>query len=115
MKRLSLRKVLEYIGAALGVIGMLLIVGSVIAWQLGPEMLRELYERIRPVVPFFLAGVGLLVLGILLAPGLRQTNAAATGTGTPAGAAPAGTIRCSKCAADNNGLAKFCNQCGAAL
>jgi hypothetical protein len=115
MKQPTSRKFLEYIGRALGFIGILLIMGSVVVWQVGPEMLRNLYESIRPVVPFFLVGVGLLVLGILLSPGLRQTNAAAPGTKPPESVAPAGAVRCAKCAADNDGLAKFCDQCGASL
>src|SRR5262245_21746670 len=100
--RPTLQKVLYYVGNILGVLGALLLVGSILAWMLGPELLTSLYERTKPVLPFFLTGVGLLVLGILLSHG-REPGA------------PAGKVRCGNCAAINDGNAKFCNQCGTAV
>jgi hypothetical protein len=100
-----MRKALFYVGNVLGVIGTLLLIGSVAAWQLGPEMLSSLYERARPLLPFLLVGLGLVVLGILLTKGIA----------TVPDAAPREKIRCGKCKALNDVHAKFCNQCGSAV
>ena len=98
-----MRKAVYYAGNVLGVLGALLLFGSVAAWVAGPEMLTALYERSRPVLPFFLAGLVMVTLGTLLT------------MGRGAVAAPAGEARCGKCGAPNGGRAKFCDQCGAAL
>jgi hypothetical protein len=102
----TIRKVLYYGGNVLGGIGGLLLIGSVVAWMVGPEILSDLYERTKPLVPFLLAGVGLSVLGTLLVALGHEPGA--TGTRT----AVDGKIRCGKCAALNDAHAKFCNQCG---
>jgi peptidoglycan/LPS O-acetylase OafA/YrhL len=94
MKRLTLRTALEVGGTALVVIGMLLIAGSVAVWQFGPEMLTRLYESVKPVVPFFLAGVGLLVLGLILALNIRPTNPSMCGL-TPSASKENLASRCS--------------------
>ena len=107
MERLTGRKVLEYIGAALGVIGTLLVIGSIVVLIVGPTILSDMYEMTKPVIPFFLAGMGLLILGVLLAPGRMKPD-----TGPSVGGRPAEGIRCGKCAAHNESRAKFCNQCG---
>jgi hypothetical protein len=96
------RKVLYYAGNVLGVLGGLLLAGSVAAWVVGPEVLAHFYERSRPVLPFVLAGLVLVTLGVLLTQG-----------GAP-GAAPA-AARCVKCGAANGGRARFCDQCGSPL
>jgi hypothetical protein len=114
MRQHTWAKLREYAGAALGVIGMLLLVGSMAAWVVGPKLLLEMYESTKPVIPFFLAGLGLLVLAAVLAPGMGKPPAA-SGTGPPAGAASEGGIRCGRCGSHNDGRAKFCNQCGAAV
>src|SRR5262249_44353903 len=43
MRPFTMRKVLYYGGNVLAVIGVLLLGGSVVAWQVGPELLAELY------------------------------------------------------------------------
>src|SRR5262249_48270046 len=95
-------------------VGMLLVIGSVVFWMVGPEILSEFYEKTRPVIPYFLTGLGLVVLACFLSPGQKLT-AAASGTGPAPGAAPEGKVRCGQCEALNDGHAKFCNQCGAAV
>jgi hypothetical protein len=57
-----MKKVLGNILGALSVIGMLMLMGSVFAIAIGPEQLTALYERARPILPFFLAGLGLLIV-----------------------------------------------------
>jgi hypothetical protein len=69
MKPFSMRNGLYYAGNVLAGIGALLLVGSLVAWQIGPELLSDIYERARLVLPYLLAGLGLLVLGILLTHG----------------------------------------------
>ena len=101
------RKALFYVGNVLGGIGTLLLIGSIAAWQLGPTILSDLYERARPLLPFLLVGLGLLVLGILLS--------STTGMATVPGAAAKEKIPCGKCGALNDVHAKFCNQCGSAV
>ena len=101
------RKALFYVGNVLGFIGALLFIGSIVAWQVGPEILSSLYERARPLLPFLLVGLGLLVLGILLS--------STTGMATLPGAAAREKIPCGKCGALNDVHAKFCNQCGSAV
>jgi len=101
------RKVLDYIGMALGWLGFLIIIGSVAAWMFGPEFVRDFYERTKPVIPFFLTGLGLVVLSVILSPGMR-------GPGPAASRADAG-VRCGKCGRLNDGDAKFCSQCGTAV
>ena len=99
------RKALFYVGNVLGGIGTLLLIGSIAAWQLGPTILSDLYERARPLLPFLLVGLALLVLGILLTRGMATTP----------NAAPKEKIRCDKCRALNDVDAKFCNQCGSTV
>jgi hypothetical protein len=111
-----MRKVLDHAGTGLSVIGLLLIIGSVAAWQLGPETLTALYERTRPVLPFFLTGLGFVVLGCLLSPAnVKTPGTTPPATGPLPGAGSAGDIRCSGCGAINGSRARFCDQCGAAI
>ena len=112
MKRFTIRKVVGSVGAVLGTIGALVLVGSVTAWYLGPELLSHLYETTKPYLVYFLAGLGLLVLGCLLA-SWGTPGAGTPRTGSLLDAAREGKIRCRQCAAVNDGRAKFCNQCGA--
>src|SRR5947208_6891365 len=104
-----MRKFLDYFGTFLGVIGMLLLIGSVVVWTVGLEMLSELYEKTRPVLPYFLTGLGLVVLACFLSPNLRKPDGGPPGTQPDPGTAPEGKLRCGKCEALNDGHAKFCN------
>jgi hypothetical protein len=120
MKQLTMRKVLEHIGTVLGIVGALVAFGSILVWTIGPELLWRQYEGTKPVLPFFLAGVGLVVLGVLLSPTLRKTGAEAPdperlAKGTVGFFGKNGPIHCGKCGAPNDGRAKFCNQCGTAI
>jgi hypothetical protein len=109
MKASGVRKFFFYAGNVLAAIGTLLLFGSVFVWWVGPELFAELYEKSKPVLPFLLAGLGFLVLGILLASVMQDSQSAAR-------AGPGGTKRrCGKCEALNDGAARFCNQCGTAL
>jgi hypothetical protein len=115
-----MRKVFGYVCVILGITGGLLLVGSIVAFVLGPEEFSALWERARPILPFFLAWLGLVVLVIVLANVLwpelgKPANAVNSGTGTVRGGGPVGEIRCGKCEALNGGRAKFCDQCGAGL
>jgi hypothetical protein len=100
-------------------VGMLLVIGSIAAVVIGPEQLAALYERARPVLPFLLTGVGLLVLSGLIA-ALWPKVGRPPGAGGPASSAAQGEgalgeARCGSCQALNDARAKFCNQCGGAL
>jgi hypothetical protein len=99
-----MRKVLGYVCVLLLIVGILLFVGSIVAFAAGLDKLAALYEEAKPILPFLLAGLGLIVfvsvLSSVLWPELWK---------------PAGEIRCGKCRALKDGRAKFCDQCGAAL
>ena len=96
-----MNKLRANVSNALGVIGTLLILGSAAVWFFGPEMLTWIYERTKPILPFLLAGFGLIVLSCMLAP-------ASKGDSSPHAA-------CKKCNAMNDVRAKFCDQCGNAI
>jgi hypothetical protein len=114
MERFIMSKFRDTLGAMLGVIGMLLLIGSGVFWMVGPEAFWEFYEKAKPVLPYFLTGVGLVVLACFLSSG-QGLSAVASGTGPAPRAEPEGKVTCGKCAALNDGTAKFCNQCGAAV
>jgi hypothetical protein len=108
MEQFTMRKVSQVVGGILGSIGFLLLIGSIVVWQFGPEKLWSLYEASKPALWFFLAGLVLVVVGFILA------NIASPGTAPGAGAESKGAP-CNKCAAINVASAKFCNQCGSML
>jgi hypothetical protein len=100
-------------------LGVLLVIGSIAAVVIGPEQLFALYERARPVLPFFLAGVGLLVLSGLVAAQWpragKPPGAGASANGAGQGEGALGEARCDRCQALNDARARFCNQCGGGL
>jgi hypothetical protein len=115
-----MKTVLGYVLGFLLAGGILLVIGSIVAFALGPEKVSELYARSKPILPYFLAGLGLTVLCIVvlnvLWPDLgKSLTATKAGMDTMPSGGPVAEIRCGKCSAVNDGLAKFCDQCGGAL
>ena len=49
MKPSGMRKILSYLGSVLGIIGTLLLLGSLIVWQIGLETLTGFYEGNKPL------------------------------------------------------------------
>jgi hypothetical protein len=60
-----MKKVLGIVAAGLACIGMLVLTGSFVGFMIGPERLTALYEGARPILPFFLTGLGLIILGAI--------------------------------------------------
>jgi hypothetical protein len=110
-----MRKFLDYLGTALGFVGVVLVIGSIVVWQVGPEMMSWLYERTKPVLPFFLAGVALIIVACVISPTMRGSNRETSASDALPSREPAGDVPCGKCEALNDSQAKFCDQCGAAL
>jgi hypothetical protein len=115
-----MRTVLGYVLGFLFGGGLLLVIGSIVAFALGPEEVSALYERGKPILPFFLAGLGLTVLCAVLLSVLwpdqwKSLTATKAGMDTMPSGGPVAEIRCAKCSVVNDGLAKFCDQCGGAL
>src|SRR5581483_775878 len=61
--RCAMKRTFVIVSYILTVIGMLVLVGSFFGFLIGPERLAELYQRFKPVVPYFLTGLGLVVVG----------------------------------------------------
>jgi hypothetical protein len=112
-----MRQVIYCAGSVLGTIGFLLLVGSFLVWLIGLETLTTFYESNKLVVFSGLAGVGLLVLGIVFSSlaAARSPVASSSRMATGPGAAPEGSLRCGKCQAINDLHAKYCDQCGGDL
>jgi hypothetical protein len=80
-----------FFGYVLGIllaIGMLLIIGSIAYLILGPEQFAAFYERAAPALPYFLSGVGLIVLCVVVGnilwpnpPNPPDTGSSKMGTG----------------------------------
>jgi hypothetical protein len=60
-----MKKILENVAGLFIGIGILVLIGSIVGFIIGPDQLTAMYERARPVLPYFLAGLGLVVLGAL--------------------------------------------------
>jgi hypothetical protein len=101
----------------MGVIGWLLVSGSIVWLAAGPEPFKAAYEYVTGlngwVLLCLLAGVCIFVVGFYL---LKTISPAIGPVSGPApGRALQGKALCAKCRALNDERAKFCNQCGAAL
>ena len=109
-----MRKIFEYLGNTLGVLGMVLVAGSIAAAVIGRETLSAFYDKNKPLVYCGLAGVGLVTIGILFSVlgGNRDPLSPGPQADAAAGAVPNPSTRCVKCEAINAAHAKFCDQCG---
>jgi hypothetical protein len=105
-----MHKILDkYVAPIIFTIGILLFIASFIGFIVGIEVVSKAYERIKPVLPYLLTGIGLIVLASIISPKIWIVK------GTGPGGGPAGHILCEKCGANNDAQAKFCDQCGVAL
>ena len=103
MKPSTMRKVLFYAGNTVCILATVVLLGCVVAWQIGPELLSKMYQSVSPLLPYRFAALGLLAVGLLLLALGRDPGAAGPGQGK---------VRCPRCQALNDGAAKYCNQCG---
>jgi hypothetical protein len=102
-----MRNVIGCVMSILVLAGLLLVVGSMAAFTEGPEKFSEkllaFYERAEPILPYFLIGVALIAVPIVLSAYLPE----AWQMSKP--------VRCQKCNVFKGGHAKFCDQCGEVL
>jgi hypothetical protein len=60
-----MKKVLGIVAGSLLCIGFVVLMGSIFGLMIGPERVAALYEGARPIRPYFLTGLGLVILGVI--------------------------------------------------